>query len=84
MLHWLPGDSMGWLRLLGTRLRFLRFGLLALVRLRLRFWLLGLRGALLWRRLLSVLLRLLRMLLRLFLFPLVAAFVLSVKGQQRP
>ena len=112
MLHWLTGHSMGLLRLLRTRLRRLRPGLLnlawlRLLRLLLRLlcllpWLLGLRGALLWRgllsallwrgllsallwsRLLSALLRLLRVLLRLFLFLFGATFVLSVNGQQGP
>jgi hypothetical protein len=98
MLHRLTGDSMGLLRLLWTRLRFLRPGLLGLglpglarrlSLLRLRcflLWLLGLRGALLGSRLLSVRLWswLLRVLLRLFLFPLVATFMLSVNRQQGP
>jgi hypothetical protein len=59
MLRRVP-DFVGLLRLLGTRLRFLRPGLLTLVRLgllRLRPFLLGLRGTLLWSWRLSALLR---------------------------
>ena len=69
-------DFVGLLRLLGTRLRFLRPGLLTLVRLgllRLRPFLLGLRGTLLWSWRLSALLRsrlLSTLLLRWLLSPL--------------
>jgi hypothetical protein len=98
VLYRFPGGSMGLLRLLRTRLGFLRprlRGLAGLRLLRLRPWL---RDALLWSRLLSALLwsvllwsrlcspllRLLRVLLRLFLLLFGATFVLPVNGQQCP